>query len=281
MVLIADSGSTKTHWRLVDRGKVVSAFTTQGLNPYYCTSETYATVLESGLPKDYQANELKTVFFYSAGCAGKEMADIARSSLAKFFKNAEVNVYSDMLAAARALFGKGKGLFIILGSGASVGYYNGESIEQKSPSLGFVLGDEGSGAYLGKKLIKAWLYGELPNDLSFQIKVECPFEVSQILKRIYSEPFPNRFLASFVPFLEKNSGHPFVNQMVDDAFEDLIRHHLLRYSDFFRLPIGVVGSVGSIFGKNLSKLIEAKGGKISRILHYPIDEMVRFHIENT
>jgi N-acetylglucosamine kinase-like BadF-type ATPase len=279
MIIIADSGSTKTHWKLIESGKVVAEFTTQGLNPYYCKPDTYRIALIHSFPSEYNANEVGKVCFYGAGCSNSEMSDLVRSGLCLFFQNALVKVYTDILAAARALFGTGEGIAIILGSGANIGYYNGEELEHKTPSLGFVLGDEGSGAYLGKGLIKSWLYDELPKEISFQLQKEYPFSINQILNKIYAEPFPNRFLASFIPFLERNSGHPYINKMVDNAFENFVHNHLLKYKNFKNFPIGVVGSVGAIFQSNLSRIIEKHGGNLVRVVRYPITELVNYHLE--
>ncbi len=280
-MIIADSGSTKTHWKLLDNKSVIAEFSTQGLNPYYCNPDTYKIALMHSFPTEYNANEVGKVYFYGAGCSSLEMADMVKTGLNHFFQNAILAVSTDVLAAAHALFGKDEGIVIILGSGSNVGYYNGERLEHKTPSLGYALGDEGSGAYLGKELIRSWQYNELPKELSLQLQQEYPFSISQILKKIYFEPFPSRFLASFIPFIERNSDHQFINKLVDNAFEIFIHHHLLKYENFRHLPIGVVGSVGAIFQRNLVQIIEKHGGHLLRIVRYPIDELVNYHLENT
>lgn len=277
MILIADSGSTKTHWRLVRSGVDDIDFTSLGLNPFFADSKNFREVLHHSFSNVLDPEQVSKLFFYGSGCASIDMAKEVKSRLEIFFPRAEVNVYSDILGAARSLFAKNKGLVVILGTGMSTGFFNGETVERKTPSLGYVLGDEGSGAYLGKKLLRHWQYGELPKDLSDELNVKYPLSQSELLNRLYNEQFPNRFLAEFVPFLAEHSSHFYVKTMVEKSFCKLVERHLAKYSCFTEIPVGVVGSVGMVFSDILRSAIESRGGRLAQMLHFPIDGLTFFH----
>jgi N-acetylglucosamine kinase-like BadF-type ATPase len=277
MIVIADSGSTKTQWRIIKSGTLTAEFDSQGLNPYFCKAEDYKRALNDNFPKDFHSEDVNKVFFYGAGCSNTDRIELVTKSIVDYFRNAEVEVNTDILAAARALFGQSEGIAIILGSGTNLGYYNGSTLEQRTLSLGYILGDEGSGAYLGKMLISQWLNNDLPSELTGEMQAFCKLSVGEILTKVYSEPFPNRFLASFVPFLEANSYHPFVKILLSEAFEKLVSSHVMKYPNIGQVPVGVVGSVGSIFHNILSEVLAKHGVKAARFVRYPIDDLVIFH----
>jgi N-acetylglucosamine kinase-like BadF-type ATPase len=280
MTILVDSGSSKAHWRLISSNGETVEFETEGLNPFHCATSMYRDIIAEIFPKDIDSEDVKRVFFYGAGCASEKMAEQVRLALSDYFRSARIYVYSDLLGAARALFGNGSGLVVILGTGVSVGYYDGYNVERKTPSLGYILGDEGSGAYLGKKLIRMWLYGDLSTELSKKLNLFCPLDITTILKKVYKEASAGRFLASFVPFIVNNLNHPEISQLVDLSFNKFVSRHLQKYSCFPAESLGIVGSVGYFFRDSLEKAIEENGGRVSSIIQYPIDNLQAYHLNN-
>jgi glucosamine kinase len=277
MIVIADSGASKTDWRIILASNEVIPFSTIGLNPYFTGVDIYFSVLLDSFPKNIAPLQVKQVFFYGAGCSSYEMAQVAAQGLGTFFANAKVDVQSDALAAARSAFGTASGIVLILGTGSNIGFYNGEKIINYSPSLGYILGDEGSGAYLGKLLLTMYLYDELPADLAKLLENKYKVTLSTVLKSVYSEPFPGKYLASFVPFIYENKEHKIVNGILKSAFEEMFEKHIKRIPNFSNFPIGVVGSVGTLFIETITKIVNERGGTIEKAIQYPIEELVRFH----
>ena len=204
MILVADSGSTKTNWGLVDNENNVVSFQTIGLNPFYVTKGIVKNELLLHFPSDINTNYIKNIYFYGAGCSSTERCNIIKSGIEYLFKKAKVYVAHDLIGAARALFGNEKGIVAILGTGSNAACFDGKKITKNISSLGYILGDEGSGAYLGKMFITDFLNNELPNNLYNKFINEYEITKENILDAIYSKPFPNRFLASFTRFLLHN-----------------------------------------------------------------------------
>jgi len=277
MILIADSGSTKTHWRaLMPNGAEIDFFS-QGLNPYH-HRENFSDALNEAIADNVDRGGVTQVFFYGAGCAYQSMQDIVASNLRKIFCNVTtVEVTSDLMGAARSLFGNRQGIVVILGTGSNVGFYNGVELVRHTPSLGYILGDEGSGAHLGKEFVKRWLYNELPETLRNEIETLCPLSVEEILKRVYSSPSPAPFLAGFTDIIAKLSSHEGIAQLIDDCFVQLIEKHLLKYMELSVEPVGVVGSVGVVFAKELQNVLHRYGAQLDKVLQYPIDELISYH----
>ncbi len=280
MIVIADSGSTKTDWRIILSTGDIKEFTTKGLNPFFVNEDDYLEALTFFFPKEIESSQVQKVFFYGAGCATKERSETATLGLQKFFSNADINVYSDVLGAARAVFGHENGIVAILGTGTNVGFYNGNEVINYTPSLGYAIGDEGSGAYLGKKLLRSWLYSEMPSELSNQFEKEYDLSLSKVLHSLYSEPMPSKFLAGFVPFILEHKSNTFIANILNKSFNKLVKRHIVKMPMFPKAPIGVVGSVGILFTDNLNNAIIAAGGQISKAIQYPIDELCSFHGSN-
>lgn len=276
MILVADSGSTKTDWRIIFPFGDVVGFESKGLNPYFNTQEEYARVLTNSFPAGVNSREVTHVFFYGSGCAAEELGQVARMGLSLFFAGAEVLVLSDSVGAARSLFADNKGISIILGTGTNVAYYDGTSVTSLSPSLGYVLGDEASGASMGRVILSDYFYKRMPEFLRQRLELDYGITLTSVLKRIYSEPLPNQFLASFVPFLVQNKGTEYVQQLVSGAFNALFDAHLIHYASM-GLPYGVVGSVGCLFESEFRNTVAQKGLLVGPFLRYPIDSLVQYH----
>ncbi len=278
MIVIADSGLTKTDWRLVLEDKSVIKFETKGLSPFFCSEEDYHSALKSSFPDNINPLLVTNVFFYGSGCAGEEKGLKAQQALQSFFVEAQVDAYSDLLAAARSLFGDGKGVIAILGTGSNIAFYDGVRVIHKTPSLGFILGDEGSGAYIGRQLIQSYFYGQLPSELVDAIKSKYHLELSEVLDRVYAQPKPSAYLASFVPFVNENIKNKYMNQLIYNVFENLYEKHLKVIPELNTYGLGVVGSVGFVFKDILIKVAADKGFSIKDFNRYPVESLVEYHI---
>jgi N-acetylglucosamine kinase-like BadF-type ATPase len=277
MKIIADSGATKTDWCLINKKGEVKTVQTVGLNPYFLDEDGVLNVLKKDLYPFLDNKKVEQVFFYGSGCALPHKKQVLQFALDFFFMHADVDVENDLLGAARALCGAESGLVCILGTGASSCLYDGKQITERLPSLGYVLGDEGSGAYLGKQLISAYFSGELPEHLQKLFAQKYPAELAEVLDKVYRQPFPNRYLASFVEFLNANKSDSFVKELVGSAFDIFFKKQVLRYDDYKKYPLCFVGSVSFIFADELRKSAEKHGLAISKIEQTPLDGLLKFH----
>lgn len=276
MILLADSGSTKTDWLVI--GTNTRSFQSAGINPFYQTREIIAETLHREV-FPYVNDAIRQIFFYGAGCANEATSLPVKEALATVFVSAEnIMVNSDLLAAARALCGREAGIACILGTGSNNCQYNGNKIVSNIGSLGFWLGDEGSGGYLGKQLVVGYLHNELPENLHEAFKEAYP-EVSRlmVLDRAYKTPFPNRFFATFTPFLSQHLSDPFVRDMIQAAFRTFLEKYVCKHPDAFSLPIHFTGSVAHYFESILGQMLDEKGLKRGIIQKSPMAGLLRFH----
>jgi glucosamine kinase len=277
MILIADSGSTKTDWVLLD-DKSRFRYKTIGYNPYFTNSENiYHSVSETLLPQ-LDPTVVKKVFFYGAGCSEAEKTLIVDKALTRCFVNAEVIVGHDMLAAARALLGNKPGFAAIIGTGSNTCLYDGKWVEKNIDSLGYLLGDEGSGSYIGKKIVKEFMRGYLPDDLEKDFKERYKLTNPDIFDHLYNKPLPNRFLASFCMFAHEHKTNDRIRQIVKESFEDFFKNLVCKYPGYRKYSFNCIGSVAFIFKDILSEVAAANGMETGKILHSPIDDLVVYHL---
>ena len=281
MILIADSGSTKTDWRLIDEENKIHQFKTTGINPYFHSSESITEALTKELLPNikFEIRNLKfELFFYGAGCSSDEKCNIVKRGLQSCFSKPIIEVEHDLLAAARALCGHDKGIAAILGTGSNSCYYNGKDIIENVVSLGYVLGDEGSGAYMGKKLIQYYLYKELPEDLDKIFFEKYKLTKDEVLENVYKKPNPNRYLASFSPFLQHNLSHHFIAKLVYDSFSDFFEHHICKYAEHKQVKMHCTGSVGFYFANILRQVATDRAVAIDKITESPIAGLTLYHL---
>ena len=280
MILIVESGSTKADWVLLDGVNTISSFQIKGWNPLFLSSEQMMLRLKS-------YSELKTVFtkilevhFYTPGCSNLSSFNILESSLKSFFVNANVIIKTDLYAAARAAYNS-KPLFVsILGTGSNTAFYNGESIDQLKPSLGYVMGDEGSGASLGRLLLRSYLYQNLPADLHIEFSKKHSISKEMVLKSVYKDDQPNQFLASYVPFLVSHKMHPFVKDLVQKEFKCYLDTHVLSHPLCYDYSISFIGSVAFYFQDIIRALCEEYNLDIAEFVRFPIHSLINFHINS-
>jgi N-acetylglucosamine kinase-like BadF-type ATPase len=228
--LIADSGATKAEWCLVTASKKKTIFT-QGISPYFLNSEQIREVLLKELCPKLKSAQVDEIFYYGTGCAAAENARMIKKTLEKVFPGPPIEVTHDLMAAARSLCKHEKGIACILGTGSNSCYYDGKKIMKNSPGLGFILGDEGSGAYLGRKILQYYLYDTFDDELRAKFDAKYVTTRAEILESIYKKPLPNRYLAGFAVFLAENRGHYMVENILQDGLNDFFFTHLRKYKE--------------------------------------------------
>ena len=275
-ILVADSGSTKTHWCLVSEGKVVNDIITDGINPFYQNELEIIALLDAQLIPNLSETTIEKIFFYGAGCSFPEKKLLVSQALVRFFSNAMIEVQSDLLAAARSLFQHEKGIACILGTGSNSCYYDGKEIVQNVSPLGYILGDEGSGAVLGKLLIADCLKNQLPEWIAEKLLDEYEMTPAIILENVYKKPFPNRFLAKFTPFILEHIEEPVLFNLVYDSFDAFFVRNVMQYP-VENMEVGFVGSIAHYFRDTLDIVASERGIVISEIVQNPMAGLVRFH----
>lgn len=281
MILIADSGSTKTDWCVLSTSdSVLSTFTTQGLNPYHQSPDLISATLgevrarvEACRP--YDSGDLR-VFFYGSGVRPEQEAPMVALLLKSLPEAACVEAHSDMLGAARALCGRKKGIASILGTGANSCLYDGEQIVQNTPALGYIIGDEGSGAVLGKRFIHDLYGGRLSDELKADFETETGLSLPVIIDRVYRQPMANRFLGSFCEYIHNHVHMAAVHNLVVDNFCAFLTCHIAPYGRR-ELPVSCVGSVAWYFKDELHEAARLEGFKLGTILQSPMQGLIQYH----
>ena len=277
MILIADSGSTKTDWCLVEHGKLLQQIFTKGTNPFFQSEEEISNEIATALLPQLQAGELDAVYFYGAGCAFPDKIETVRHAIIRHLRvKGPVEVSTDMLATARALCRHRAGIACILGTGSNSCYYDGEKIVRNVSPLGFILGDEGSGACLGKLLVGDILKNQMTPELKEKFLRQFDLTPAGIIDRVYRKPFPNRFLASLSPFLAENIGEPCVHSLVLDSFRSFLRRNVMQY-DYRHYEAHFTGSVAHFYRDVLSQAADEMGIRLGSILRSPMEGLIAYH----
>jgi N-acetylglucosamine kinase-like BadF-type ATPase len=277
MILIADSGSTKSSWCIADAQQSFF-FETEGYNPYFVDTDYIVISLKSALPPEVEATKVTGIYFYGAGCSADKM-QIIEDALKSIFTNAKCYIEDDLLAAARSLLGKQAGFAAILGTGTNTCIYDGEHITHNIDSLGFILGDEGSGGAIGKKIISDYIRGNMPDDIKAKFLNTYNATADELIDNIYSKPMANRFCAAFSKFVYDNIQHQYAHDIVKDAFNDLFRKLVSNYPDYKKYPFNCVGSIGYYFRDILEDVANEYGMQLGRIEKSPIEDLVTYHLD--
>ena len=278
MLLIADSGSTKTDWRLVASDGSVHAIRTDGLNPYYQTTDQIAHTLQMQLLPVLDGAIVTDLYFYGAGCSGPTVNQIVADALRAVLPGLQVaDVNSDMLGAARAAAGHNSGIVCILGTGSNACCYDGNQITRGIQSLGFWLGDEGSGGYLGKALVRDFFQQRMPGDLHDIFQQRYALDQPTLLENAYQKPYPNRYFASFTPFLSEHLGHPYITALVMDAFSLFIATYVAKFPESDQWPVHFVGSIAHYFAEPLRQAVDKAGLIMGQVLKSPAEQLVVYH----
>lgn len=274
IILIADSGSTKTEWVAIQQGNVVATIKTSGINPVYQQPAEIAADIKQNVVTTFSSLPIKQVFFYGAGCI-PEKVDEMQVTLSGCF-DTPTTVQSDLVGAAVALCGNEPGLASILGTGSNTCFWDGKKVIKNISPLGFILGDEGSGAVLGKLLIADILKNQISKEISDKFYAEYRLTNAEIIDRIYRQPFPNRFLASFTRFMHQNIQNEEIQNIIISNFVLFINRNVKQY-DYHNHPLNAVGSVAHFFKNLLYVAAKQTGVTIGSVVQSPINGLIQFH----
>jgi len=276
MILVADSGSTKTEWALIDDNNVVCEFKTIGLNPVFVSSKDILIELNQSKIIEYSL-KVDEIHFFGAGCSTAERKDVILRALKKIFINAVIEVESDLLGAAISQFGLKNGIIGILGTGSNTGVYKNGMISENISSLGYILGDEGSGAVIGKAFIKLYLDNELPQELKEKFSNKFDLNLDKIIAKVYKEPFPNRFLASFMPFIHENIDNKFLKNMLYNSFANFLNKTIIKYEDVNDYELKLIGSISFYFSDIIKDICKSKSINLVSISKSPLKGLIRYY----
>jgi glucosamine kinase len=278
MILIADSGSTKTAWKLIGNSGEIKNIKTAGFNPFFRTEEEiYQEVKKDLLPET--GTDIQQIYFYGAGVVNTEKGDIVRRALERIYTVATIEAHSDVLGAARALFGNQPGIACILGTGSNVCLYDGEKITGGVSPLGFILGDEGSGAVMGRKLLGDYFKEVMPAQLRDEFTKRYNLTRDEALNRVYRSEKPNQFLAQFVPFLSEHSNSAYCQEFVQQNFMEFFERNVIKIHGYSNYPIGFIGSVAWHFDKILNITANYFGFEQTIIIKDPIDGLEKYYLK--
>lgn len=276
MIIIADSGSSKTHWVIIENNTVKQEIYTDGINPFYQSEMDIISLIESQVIPELESGDIESIYFYGAGCSFPDKKILVSQALVRFFSNAIIEIQSDLLAAARSLFQHEKGIACILGTGSNSCFYDGKKIIQNVSPLGFILGDEGSGAVLGKILIADCLKNQVPSWITEKLLERYNLTQAQIMENVYKKPFPNRYLALFTPFILEHIEEPSIFNLVYDSFDAFFLRNVMQYS-LEDISVGFVGSISHYFSDTLKIVASERGIHITEILQNPMLGLIKYH----
>ena len=278
MILIADGGSTKSNWCQLDDTRNRVYFNTEGYNPDFMTTEAIAASLHHNLPDTLPREEVREVHYYGAGVSSEEKAAVISRAMKLLFPHAVVTVTEDLLAAARALLGRGPGFAAILGTGTNSCLYDGNKITYNVDSLGYFLGDEGSGSFIGKRLLRDYMRQQLPDGLQDAFRETYSMgSRNEIIDQLYNQPLPNRFLASFAKFAYDHNNVSYCREIVLQGFEAFFQNLVLHYPNYQDYSFNCIGSVGYNFRDALTQVARQHGMEVGKIIRSPIDDLVSYH----
>jgi N-acetylglucosamine kinase-like BadF-type ATPase len=278
MKLIGDSGSTKTDWRLINQNQIIKQFSCKGLNPHFHSVESIAEELRSVFDLE-TTNEIKEIHFYGAGCSSSQKKVIVESGIRTVFLNSVIHIYHDLLGAARASCGKYKGLAGILGTGSNCCLYDGNEIIKEFKSGGDIIGDEGGGVDIGRKIIKAFIEEEMPKELVLKFEKKYNLSYDDILTSLYKKSYPNKFLAQFSRFAYHNRTHPFVQELIQNCFRAYFMVQVSRYPNYQSNALGLIGSIAFYYQDIIRSVAEEFGVSVGTIIEKPISGIALYHLD--
>ena len=278
MILIADSGSTKTEWCLIDSNRKTTEFTTDGYNPCYMGADRLSEILKPNLPKDFDPTCVTTVAFYGAGVY-EDKYSVIEQAIHPIFPHAQIDAAMDLIGSARSLLGRNSGFAAILGTGTNSCLYDGTKVTLNIDSLGFLLGDEGSGGYMGKRIIGDYIRGYMPEDLREKFWDTYRLTNDELIERIYSNPMPNSYCASFTRFLTgEHAGHEYLEQhIIRDSFRDFFKNIVSHYPAYEQYSFNCVGSIGYIFMQALTEVALEYHMQTGNIISSPMEGLIKYH----
>ena len=290
MRLIIDAGSTKMEWILMERNVVKSRFTTEGFNPNYTDRRCLENIInlvetrliaspnnDCSVSRSDKSASLQAIHYYGTGCANIQNCQMIKEVFQNRFPNADIHVTHDLMAACHAVLGQEKGIACILGTGSNACVFDGEKVVDKAVSLGYLVGDEGSGIHIGKRVVRAYFYGFMPEDLMRQFEAKYHLELKDFIQHLYHGEQPSKYLASFAEFAGEHKSHPYIQGLVRDCFKAFVEAFILRFDECHSLKLGFVGSVAYYFSDVLEETLADYGLTLGKVLKAPSDGLVRYY----
>ncbi|MFB9843671.1 N-acetylglucosamine kinase [Mucilaginibacter ginsenosidivorans] len=277
MILVADSGSSKTDWLLAVPKQEPLQFRTAGLNPYFRTEKEMVKILQDqGAELIKHASDITEIYFFGAGCSSPDRHEIVSNALSQLFPKAYISVDSDLLGSAFATCGHEKGLCCVLGTGSNISFFDGEEVHSGKHGLGYILGDEGSGSWFGKALVTDYLYGNMPEDIQGQFGSEYPITKESVIQNVYQKPGGNFYLASFTKFISKIRDSQYGQNLLASGFSEFIDTNIKSYPQYHKYKCNFVGSIAYVFSDELIRLCESNEVKVGKIIRQPIHDLLHF-----
>lgn len=293
MRLIIDAGSTKMEWILLDGNEVKSRFQTEGFNPNYADRQCLENMVSSvetrliaspmddndvPFPRRDESASLQSIHYYGTGCGNEQNCQIVKEVFQNHFPKAEIHVTHDTMAACHAVLGHEKGIACILGTGSNSCLYDGVKITEEAVSLGYLLGDEGSGMHIGREVVRAYFYGFMPEDLRQQFDAEYHLGLKDLIQRLYHEGQPSKYLASFAKFAGQNQRHPFIHDLVKQCFKVFIEVFVLRFEGDEKMKVSFIGSVAFHFQGILKEALSDYGLALGEVMQAPAEGLIRYYM---
>lgn len=279
MILIADSGASKTDWRVIDDRQDIAQFRGIGFNPNYQTAEEMSSELQVEFLLNLK-EKVDTIYYYGAGCTSEKNRGQVESALRTVFKEAAIHVDHDLMAAARATCGDQPGIACILGTGSNSCDYDGVQIIDKRPAPGYILGDEGGGAYIGKKFLADFIHEEMPKKLRETVKDTFELDTQTIIENVYRKPFPGRYMASFCRFITEHKSDPYCYMLYYNAFQEFFKKHVMKYDSYKKKTVSLVGSIAYYNSDILRNAAFDADIQVNLILEGPIAGLALYHQKN-
>ena len=278
MILIAESGSTKTDWVLIDESNKKHYFKTIGFNPFFHTTDFIISTIS--LNKDLIAfsKAITKLYFYGAGCSSEKMNNVVLSALKSLFPKASSIVDHDLKACALATYEGVPSISCILGTGSNSCFFDGKTIREEVPAIAYVLGDEGSGAFYGKRLLKDYLYNRLPVEIKNDLETKLEISKEKIFDNVYMKPHANVYLASFMKFISTFKDHPYVTTMVKEGMDQFVKTHVCCFAESTKVKTHFIGSISKIYEKELNYAANKNGIILGNIIRKPVENLVDYHL---
>lgn len=278
MILIADSGSSKTDWRVIDTKGEIAQYRGTGFNPNYQTAAEMMIDLQDNFLLELR-DKVDTVYYYGAGCVSAKNRAQVEEALRSLYRHAEINVDHDLMAAARATCGHEPGIACILGTGSNSCDYDGEFIIDKRPAPGYILGDEGGGAYIGRRFLSDFIHEEMPKKIREKVLDKFSLSNEEIIAQVYQKPFPGRYMASFCRFITENKSEPYCYMLYYNAFQDFFKKHVMKYEGYKKKKVNFVGSIAFYNSDILRNAAYDVDIQVNLVIESPIAGLTLYHQE--
>ncbi len=277
MLLICDSGSTKADWILAENGNIIGEYNTPGINPYFHNQESVIASIHKSEELVEQSKKIKTIHFFGAGCSSVERVKTVHDALGKIFSNANIDVQHDLLCSAIATCGDNPGIACILGTGSNSCYFDGKKIIENNHGIGYILGDEGSGSYYGRKLLSNFIYNRLPKNIYQDLAEKHHLTKEIIIENVYSKPNANVYLASFAKVLYEHKEEEFVKHLVEKGMKEFFENYVITIPEHKDVPVHFVGSIAHFFNDILSNVAVIYGCKLGKVIRRPISGLFDYY----